>query len=162
MPAPERIQIGRWLIANGRFLLRRLQGAFTATVDLRENDSDALGEAGEKAAGRYLKSLGYKIIERGHLQRLGEIDLIAADGKTLVFVEVKTWRRANDADPSQAVTHSKQVKLTRTALTYLKSKKMLEARIRFDVVSIVWPEDSEPEIRHYKHAFEAANGPGLF
>ncbi len=133
--------IGRWLPASDRFSL----------VDT------ALGPAGERAAARYLQQLGYRILARGHRQRLGEIDLIALDGNWLVFVEVKTWRCDAAGDPSEAVDRSKQEKLTRAALIYLKQRGLLDQPARFDVVSIVWPDKVKqpPAIRHFKNAFEA-------
>lgn len=115
-----------------------------------------LGSRGEQAAARYLKRLGYRILAHSHRQRLGEIDLIALDGQTLVFVEVKTWHRSDVGDPSEAVDARKQERLTRAALVYLKSRGLLEHPARFDVIAIVWPATrTKPEIRHFKNAFEA-------
>jgi putative endonuclease len=115
-----------------------------------------LGLAGEQHAARFLERLGYRILARGHRQRLGEIDLVALDGQTLVFVEVKTWRRGDVGDPSEAVDHRKQERLTRAALIYLKRRGLLEQAARFDVVSIVWPTpQAKPEIRHFINAFDA-------
>ena len=116
----------------------------------------ALGADGERLAARYLQQRGYRILARGHRQRLGELDLIALDGSTLVFVEVKTWRRGDAGDPSEAVDARKQERLTRAALIYLKRRRLLEHPARFDVVSIVWVErDAQPQIRHFVNAFEA-------
>lgn len=118
--------------------------------------SGSLGYSGEQQAARYLQRLGYRILARGHRQRLGEIDLIALDGRTLVFVEVKTWRRGDIGDPSEAVDERKQERLTRAALVYLKKRHLLEQPARFDVVSVVWPApEAKPEIRHFINAFEA-------
>ncbi len=127
------------------------------------NHLEDLGRAGENVAARFLWRQGYRILERGHRQRLGEIDLIALDGRQLVFVEVKTWRSDDHADPAEAVDFRKQEKLTRAALTYLKEKQLLEQPARFDVVSIVWPEDQQrpSDIRHFVNAFEAV-GHGQF
>lgn len=116
----------------------------------------SLGADGEQLAARYLQKLGYRILARGHRQRLGELDLIALDGSMLVFVEVKTWRSGASGDPSEAVDARKQERLTRAALIYLKRRKLLEHAARFDVVSIVWGTgDSKPQIRHFVNAFEA-------
>lgn len=118
--------------------------------------SGSLGIEGERLAARYLQQRGYRILARGHRQRLGELDLIALDGSTLVFVEVKTWRRGDVGDPSEAVDARKQDRLTRAALIYLKRRRLLEHPARFDVVSIVWPEcGADPQIRHFVSAFEA-------
>ena len=138
--------IGRWFPTSDRF---------------------SLGPAGEKVAANYLKKLGYRILARGHRQRLGEIDLIALDGKWLVFVEVKTWASSQGGDPSQAVDALKQEKLTRAALIYLKRRGLLEQPARFDVVSIVWLNSSntvksEPTIRHFKNAFDAVGSGQMY
>jgi putative endonuclease len=118
--------------------------------------SGFLGANGEQLAARYLQKLGYRILARGHRQKLGEVDLIAIDGSMLVFVEVKTWRRGEAGDPSEAVDARKQERLTRAALVYMKQRKVLEHPARFDVISIVWPGgDAQPEIRHFVNAFEA-------
>lgn len=143
--------IGRWFHSSGRFFLGRFTKSPRATAPLR------LGLAGEQAAARFLQRLGYRIIARSHRQRLGEIDLIALDGDCLVFVEVKTWSSAGSGDPSLAVDRSKQEKLSRAAIVYLKRRGLLEQHCRFDVISIVWPTDrqAQPVIRHFPHAFEA-------
>ena len=146
--------IGRWF-SSDRFSL----GA-----------GDSLGLAGEKAAAEFLRKLGYRILDRGHRQRLGEIDLIALDGQWIVFVEVKTWTSDRGGDPSQAVDAGKQEKLTRAALIYLKRRGLIEQPARFDVVSIVWPSSadrtnalkSKPTIRHFKNAFDAAGNGQMF
>lgn len=133
----------------------------------RTSDRFSLGPAGENAAATYLQKLGYKILARGHRQRLGEIDLIALDGNWIVFVEVKTWSSSDGGDPSQAVDARKQEKLTRAALIYLKRRGLLEQPARFDVVSIVWPNTlnnvkSVPTIRHFKNAFDAVGHGQMF
>ena len=138
--------IGRWFQTSDRF---------------------SLGPAGENAAATYLQKLGYRILVRGHRQRLGEIDLIALDGKCIVFVEVKTWASSQGGEPSQAVDARKQEKLTRAALIYLKRRGLLEQPARFDVVSIVWPRSQksiklEPTIRHFKNAFDAVGSGQMF
>lgn len=128
------------------------------------SDLFSLGPAGERAAAKYLEKLGYRIIARGHRQRLGEIDLIAIDGNWIVFVEVKTWSSDAGGDPSEAVDSRKQERITRAALIYLKRKKLLDYPARFDVISIVWPSrgNSQPKIRHFKSAFEAVGRGQLF
>ena len=140
--------IGRWMMSCG---------FFSASTD------DPLGLRGEKAAAKFLKQLGYRILAHGHRQRLGEIDLIALDSDCLVFVEVKTWQSDAHGDPSEAVDRRKQERLTRAALIYLKEKRLLEQPARFDVISVVWPlESKSPTIRHFKHAFEAVGSGQMF
>ena len=114
-----------------------------------------LGQRGEKLALRYLRRKGYVIIAYSQRMRLGEIDLIAVDGKTLVFVEVKTRQSHDKGHPVEAITPHKQEKLTKLALVYLKRHDLLETPARFDVVAITWPADgSKPTIEHFINAFE--------
>lgn len=114
------------------------------------------GDRGERAAVKFLKRQGFRIVQRNYSTPWGEIDIIALDGTTIVFVEVKTRSSLVAGRPEEAVTIEKQKKLTNMALAYLKKHKLLEHSARFDVVAIVWPENSrEPqEIRHLRNAFE--------
>ncbi|MEX2185826.1 MAG: YraN family protein [Pirellulales bacterium] len=122
---------------------------------------DRLGARGERAAARYLKRLGYRIVDRGVRSRLGELDIVAVDERTVVFVEVKTRTGTDAGQPLDAVTPEKQRRLTQAALAFLKYRGLLEHRSRFDVVSIVWPADArEPRIEHVVNAFEAVGPRG--
>ncbi len=90
---------------------------------------------------------------RGYRTRYGEIDLIARDGDTLVFVEVKSRRQGV---PAEAVTLEKQRRISLAALHFLRKHGLLDVRCRFDVVAIVWPDEhGAPEIEHIPNAFEA-------
>ncbi len=115
-----------------------------------------LGERGEAAAARFLKRRGYKIVARSLRDRLGELDLVAVDKRTVVFVEVKT-RTSHDAGaPADAIDANKQARMTRAALGYLKRHRLLSHAARFDVVAITWPEGKRrPTIEHIPNAFEA-------
>ena len=117
-------------------------------------DRDAMGQRGENVAARYLRNLGYKIIVRNFRCDLGEIDIVAKDGKTLVFVEVKT-RSYDDPTPEDQVNEVKRHKITKSAKLYLSRYGTPQPPARFDVVAIVWPDGREPQIRHTPHAFEA-------
>ncbi len=122
-----------------------------------------LGYLGERAAEKYLKRKGYKIVARGLLLRGGELDLVAVDGRTIVFVEVKTRRSIEHGRPAEAVGPRKQGYLTRAALFYLKRHGLLEYPARFDVVAITWPQDAKrPTIEHFQNAFEAIGPQGMF
>lgn len=114
-----------------------------------------LGPRGEAAAARYLKRQGYQIIARGDRSKLGEIDLVAVDGRTVVFVEVKTRQSQEAGHPAEAVDAIKQRRLTRAAVAYLKHHRLLDYPARFDVVAITWPDGQRPTIEHFKNAFEA-------
>lgn len=111
------------------------------------------GDRGERLAARHLRRQGLRIILRGYRTPQGEVDLIAREGPTLVFVEVKARRRGV---PAEAVTLEKQRRLTLAALAFLKRHGLLEHPCRFDVVAIVWPDDRQPPaIEHFRDAFEA-------
>src|SRR3954462_11554985 len=99
-----------------------------------------LGRRGEDAAARYLRRLGYIILARGSRDCLGELDLIAVDGRTVGFIEVKTRTTPDAAPPADAVDEAKQRRITRLALSYLKRHALLECSARFDVVAVPWPE----------------------
>lgn len=121
-----------------------------------------LGQRGEAAAARYLRRAGYKIVARGDRSQLGELDLVALDGRTVVFVEVKTRQASDEVHPSEAVDEAKQRRLTRLALAFLGRHGLLERPARFDVLAVTWPDGSRrPTIEHVKNAFEAI-GRGQF
>jgi putative endonuclease len=122
-----------------------------------------LGERGEAAAARYLKRLGYQIVARGERGRLGEIDLVAVDGRTVVFVEVKTRQSRDAGSPADAVDAEKQRRLTRLAMAFLKRHGLLEYPVRFDIVAVTWPENRRrPTIEHFRGAFEAQGRESMF
>ncbi len=122
----------------------------------------SLGERGEDAAAKFLKRQGFKILARSVDSRLGELDIVAVDGRTVVFVEVKT-RRSDDAGrPSEAIDSRKERRMTQSSLAYLKANRLLNYSARFDVVAITWPEGAQqPTIEHYKDAFSPV-GRGQF
>jgi putative endonuclease len=123
----------------------------------------SLGQRGELAAERFLKRQGYKIVARRSRDRLGEIDLVAVDGRTVVFVEVKTRRTTYAGGPEEAVDSDKQRRLSRLALGWLKRHDLLECAARFDILAVLWPENArKPCIEHFKSAFEAAGIRGMF
>jgi putative endonuclease len=113
-----------------------------------------LGAQGEAHAATYLQRLGWTIVARNQAQRLGELDLIALDGETVVFVEVKTRQGTEHGLPVEGLTTEQQRRICRGALTYLKHRGWLHRRVRFDVIGIVW-QTPEPQLTHYRCAFDA-------
>src|SRR5215471_17059126 len=91
----------------------------------KRREPKPLGYLGERAAEKFLKRKGYKIVARGLRSRGGELDLVAVDGRTIVFVEVKTRSSGQYGDPSEAVDLRKQKRMTRAALVYLKRHGLL-------------------------------------
>ena len=117
-------------------------------------DSSWLGRQGEDLAVQALKKKDYRILARRERSRLGEIDIVARDGKVLVFVEVKTRRGHRFGTPLEAVDHRKQKKLTRLALAYAARRGWSESPIRFDVVGVEFLPDQRPRVRIYQNAFD--------
>jgi putative endonuclease len=113
------------------------------------------GDRGERQAARHLRKQGYRILARQSRSLIGEIDLIALDGKTIVFVEVKTRSSHVAGHPVEAVDARKQRQLTRAALAWLKRRHLLEHSARFDVVAVTWQPGAPAQIEHFKNAFEA-------
>jgi len=115
---------------------------------------EALGERGENLAAKFLRNKGYKILERNFRPQVGEIDIVARDGKVLVFVEVKT-RAYDDPTPEEQINQTKMHQITKAAKVYLTRFGQSPPPARFDIVAIVWPQGNDPIIRHHEHAFEA-------
>lgn len=111
-----------------------------------------LGKTGEDLAVRYLRKKGYVILETNYRNSLGEIDIIAKERDTIVFVEVKTRKNNRFAHPKEAVTNKKQKTISRVAQAWLKQKKKTDAKARFDVVAILADQNNN-EIELIKHAF---------
>ena len=116
-----------------------------------------LGAYGEDLAQQYLKEQGYLILEKNFRNKLGEIDLIAQDGKTICFVEVKTRQSVEQGQPYEAINPWKIRKLTQMATFYLKHKfHTLEILSRFDVISIVQDKSKQIKIQLIKNAFDSS------
>jgi putative endonuclease len=94
-----------------------------------------LGDKGEGLACNFLKKKGYRVILRNFKTSLGEIDIIAKDKDTLVFIEVKTRESLQYGQPFESVTRIKRKKIANVATLYLKKLKEIPA-CRFDIVSI--------------------------
>lgn len=95
-----------------------------------------LGDKGERIACKELKKKGYKILEKNYRIKLGEIDIIAQDGDTLVFVEVKTRSSDEYGTPAEAVDKHKQKRIRQVAASFLLKHKYKDTECRFDVVCI--------------------------
>ncbi len=129
-------------------------------------DKKIKGQKGEEEAASFLVSKGYKILERNFRTRWGEIDLIARDRSTVVFVEVKTRSDSGFARPEESVTFTKQEHMRRAAGLWLCDHYPHDLPpCRFDVVSIMLPRTPAPHapgdpeskdlrIEHFEGAFE--------
>lgn len=117
-----------------------------------------LGQRGERLAARWLRKQGYIIVAGGRRSRYGEIDIVAVEGETIVFVEVKTRQSHDKGHPAEAVDGRKQEHIARSALAYLREHHLLEYRARFDVIAITWPAKAKrPQLQHFKNAFEPSD-----
>jgi putative endonuclease len=115
----------------------------------------SLGISGENLACEELRRRGYAIVERRYRTRLGEIDIIAKDGNTIVFVEVKARLTDDFGGAAAAVTAWKQRRVARMATDYLSRYRLHECPCRFDVIAIDF-EAAEPRVTLYPNAFDAS------
>jgi putative endonuclease len=108
------------------------------------------GNEGEVMAAEYLVKKGYEILDRQYLTRLGEIDLVARDGREVVFVEVKARTSLDFGYPEESVTPSKLRKIANTAELYVREKGFLDIPYRIDVIAIRL-DTIPPEIVHLEN-----------
>jgi putative endonuclease len=95
-----------------------------------------LGRRGERAAEKYLRRNGYRIVARNFRAAGAEIDLVAMDGETLVFVEVKTRRSRIAGAPEEAVDERKQTRMRRAAEVFARRYRADEVEMRFDIAAV--------------------------
>jgi putative endonuclease len=119
------------------------------------NSHQQFGKKSESIAVTHLKKIGYRILHQNYRTKLGEIDIIAKDKDTLVFVEVKARRSNRFGNPKWAVTPQKQRTISMVALYYLNEMCTPAIRARFDVVSILSTK-GEPLVEVVKNAFPLA------
>jgi len=112
-----------------------------------------LGRAGEEIACRHLLGEGYEILARGFRMFRGEIDIVALDGKTLVFVEVKTRADESFGRPEESVTPGKQRQLRKIARGYLLAHPAQDVDCRFDVIAILVRGPDDYRLEHFIDAF---------
>jgi putative endonuclease len=113
-----------------------------------------LGRMGEDLACAELEKRGYVVLARRHRRRGGELDIVARDGHTVVFVEVKARDGRHFGEAAEAVTARKRRKMTYLALDYLTEHRLTECACRFDVVSIHM-ENGLPVVELFRNAFDA-------
>jgi len=114
-----------------------------------------IGKKGETVAVHYLKKQGYRIIEQNYRSKAGEIDIIAREKQSLVFVEVKTRSSRSFGSPKWAITPKKQKAISMAALYYLKMTNQNNVDARFDVVSILL-QGEDTQIELVRNAFDLA------
>ena len=107
------------------------------------------GNIGEEVVCRYLDSLGYEIIERNFMCRVGEIDIVAKDKDEFVFIEVKTRSNSCFGKPREAVDDYKQKHIYRSTRFYLHIHGLDNTFVRFDVIEVYFV-NGKYKIRHLK------------
>ncbi len=112
------------------------------------------GLEGERLAEQHLRRGGLKVLARRFGTPAGELDLVCAAGKTIVFVEVKTRSGAFAGAPHEAVTAEKQRKLGVAARWFLRRRGLEDRPCRFDVVSVILADGQAPRIQHFEDAFQ--------
>jgi putative endonuclease len=112
------------------------------------------GAWGEDRAAEFLSREGYRILERNYRCHLGEMDIIAREGSTVVFIEVKTRSSERFGPPQAAIGPQKQRRMTAIALCYLKAHGLLGGPARFDVAAVSLDEGRET-VTLYRNAFDA-------
>lgn len=137
-------------------------GSFLNIFDHKEINHLDKGKFGEDKACKYLKKKGYKIVERNYHLKFAEIDIIARDEKTYVFVEVKTRKLGSVIPACLSVDYTKQQKIMRASCCYLKNKK-IKPLMRFDIIEVYTDEEMKKyEIHHIKNAFGSRSDYAVF
>jgi putative endonuclease len=111
-----------------------------------------LGRQGERAAERHLKRRGYRMVARNFRAVGAEIDLMAMEGDTIVFVEVKTMSGIGGGEPADAVDRRKQERMRRAAEAFVARRRVPDREMRFDVVAITF-DDRKMNLELIKDAF---------
>jgi putative endonuclease len=119
----------------------------------RSDGRKDLGDRGEAAACAYLERKGYRILERNWRCAEGELDIIARDGETLCFIEVRTKSPGDHGHPLDTITAPKQRQVIRVATRYLQQRGLEESPVRFDALGLV-AKGKSYEITHIPAAFE--------
>ena len=111
------------------------------------------GRKGERIACRFLMRQGFDILARRYCNGTGEVDIIAFEKETLVFLEVKTRSSRQFGDPWEFVDRNKQYRIRRTAERFIADQDMNRYAYRFDIISVVMSSGTKPEVRLLRNAF---------
>lgn len=113
-------------------------------------DRRSLGKFGEQIAADYLKNQGYEILSKNFRTRYGEIDIVARDNRTLVFVEVKSRGSVKFGTPEESIFRDKQNKLRLMVAYFLLKNKLQHEPHRIDAIGIIF-KDNKAKLRHHKN-----------
>jgi putative endonuclease len=129
----------------------------SALKNVSDNPKDQLARAGEEEAVLLLREKGYIILQQNIRMPEGELDIVARNDSTLVFLEVKTRRKQKYSKPSETVNAAKQQRQIKIAQQFLSLCHLTNIPIRFDIISVVWSCDAPPTIQHVENAFSVDN-----
>jgi len=115
-----------------------------------------IGKEAETRGIEYLRKHGYKILDTNYSTPFGEIDIIAGNKKDIVFVEVKFRSSRDFGNPEEFVSKEKQLKIVKTAIHYLKAKRLTQENVRFDILSI------GPEVTRFELIESAFESPSFY
>ena len=117
---------------------------------------DELGRRGEEEAARHLASLGYRIVGRRERVLRGDIDIVALDGRTVVFVEVRSKSDVTHGHPAETVGPVKQRRIAELASAYIRRHQLEDQSVRIDVVAVTFAAGGgRPVVEHYQNAFDS-------
>lgn len=116
---------------------------------------DDLGRRGEEEAARYLKGIGYRIVGRREKVLRGDIDIVALDGRTVVFVEVRSRSDTAHGHPAETVGFRKQRRLVDLANAYIRRHRLEDCSVRIDVVTVTFSVAGRPVVEHFQNAFDS-------
>jgi len=120
---------------------------------MNKKSTREVGNEGEEIAAAYLESKGWIIIDRNYFFGKAEIDIVAYDQESIVFVEVKTRSSTFFGRPEEFVTNTKEENIRKAAEAWAYERKMETALFRFDIIAIVQKGNDAPEITHFEDAF---------
>jgi putative endonuclease len=115
---------------------------------------DELGRRGEDEAADYLRRLGYRIVGRRERVLRGDIDIVALDDRTVVFVEVRTRSATTHGHPAETVGHAKQRRIATLATAYIRRHRLQDQSVRIDVVAVTFDAAGRAVVEHYQNAFD--------
>jgi putative endonuclease len=107
-------------------------------------EKGSVGRRAEDAVARHLWWQGYQILERNYRTRSGEVDIIARQGDTIVFVEVRSKKEGSEVAPKDTVTRSKERRIDAVASAYLKARRLTDVSIRYDIAEVWTDERGRP------------------
>ena len=116
---------------------------------------DELGRRGEDEAAKYLRGLVYRIVGRRERVLRGDIDIVALDGRTVVFVEVRSRSDTAHGHPAETVGYAKQRRISELAAAYIRRHRLEDCSARIDVVAVTLLPGEKPVVEHYQNAFDS-------